>query len=88
MLVALRKPTVSELTSLKDSTSVNTAQFSIRRVERVNSKGKRVDRRQHSDAFEVRNLLWFLLVHSTCCCCCCCILLEYELLGLSLEAAN
>ena len=58
MLVALRKPTVSEVTSLKDSTSENTALFSIRRVERVNTslKGICVDRRLYNDVFEVRKL--------------------------------
>ena len=58
MLVALRKPTVSEVTSLKDSTSENTALFSIRRVERVNTslKGICVDRRLLNDVFEVRKL--------------------------------
>ena len=56
MLVALRKPTVSEVTSLKDSTSENTSLFSIRRVERVNTKGICVDRRLLNDVFEVRKL--------------------------------
>ena len=56
MLVALRKPSVSDLTSLKDPSSDSTAQFSIRRVERVNSKGKRVDQRQQSDSYEVKRV--------------------------------
>ena len=62
MLVALRKPTVSEVTSLKDSTSENTSLFSIRRVERVNTslKGICVDRRLYNDVFEVRKLQFMI----------------------------